>query len=334
MSLMKQIDADILALLPSAKSPVRWTTTSQVFEQLKTKGLDMGHRKTVLRRLQKLVGDGLVECRESGRIWEWQRTLDKPRDVPFDEALALKVLQTYASSLLPEQVSTSLVRLFEAADRRLKAGAALEGKHHSRWREKVAVAENYFKLHQPSVKPDVFGAVSQALFRERLLDVQYRSRARQGSEQKCLRPIGLVQQGELHYLVALGKADAKPKMYRLDRIDAAQMRPEGFTYPAGFSLDSYVKTQRQFDFLPLGEKRVTLKFSKDVAHFLSESKIADDQVIHDETGNEIIVSATVLLTERFYWWVRSFGPGVEVVAPPELRDEFARESAATAAHYT
>jgi hypothetical protein len=44
-------------------------------------------------------------------------------------------------------------------------------------------------------------------------------------------------------------------------------------------------------------------------------------------------SGTVMLSLKLRWWLRSFGPAVEVLAPAKLRAEFAEEARLTAQQY-
>jgi predicted DNA-binding transcriptional regulator YafY len=39
------------------------------------------------------------------------------------------------------------------------------------------------------------------------------------------------------------------------------------------------------------------------------------------------VQGTVMLSQRLRWWLRSFGPNVEVLTPASLRAELAAEAA-------
>ena len=67
---------------------------------------------------------------------------------------------------------------------------------------------------------------------------------------------------------------------------------------------------------------------------LEERRLSDDQTIKP-TGDDdgAIVTATVAESERLVWWLRSHGPGVEVLAPKGLRNRLAAEFAELSAAY-
>jgi predicted DNA-binding transcriptional regulator YafY len=122
-------------------------------------------------------------------------------------------------------------------------------------------------------------------------------------------------------------------MYRLDRLDSAKMMPESFSYPRAFRLDDYVKQQRQFDFMVEGEVTLTLLFLNGAGNHLLETPFAADQEAR-QTGDGLVeVQGTAVLSQRLRWWLRSFGPHVEVIGPQNLRAEFAQEARALAELY-
>jgi predicted DNA-binding transcriptional regulator YafY len=45
------------------------------------------------------------------------------------------------------------------------------------------------------------------------------------------------------------------------------------------------------------------------------------------------VTGTVVPSIKLRWWIRSLGAAAEILAPSELRDEFAREAATLAKRY-
>ena len=190
-----------------------------------------------------------------------------------------------------------------------------------------------FSLKYPAIDSKIFSAVSQALFYEHQLKIVYRPRARSDNvDAKIVHPLGLVEVGGLVYLVASMKRYPQPAMYRLDRLSSAEMLAQPFDYPRDFTLYNYVRQQRQFDFMVEGEVSLKLRFFSGAGDHLLEAPLAGDQEVV-RADRHIDVSGTVLLSQRLRWWLRSFGPNVEVLAPASLRAELAAESRALAALY-
>ncbi|QEI07903.1 WYL domain-containing protein [Pigmentiphaga aceris] len=130
-----------------------------------------------------------------------------------------------------------------------------------------------------------------------------------------------------------GKVKPNPTMYRLDRVSAAETLNQHFEYPADFSLATYVDTERKFDFYPEGQIKLVLRFKAHAAQSVLDGKIAPDQTIKRNNNGTTTVRATVTLSDKLRWWIRAFGPGVEVLSPRKLRQLFADETRDISAYY-
>jgi predicted DNA-binding transcriptional regulator YafY len=81
-----------------------------------------------------------------------------------------------------------------------------------------------------------------------------------------------------------------------------------------------------------GEILLKLSFSNGAGDHLLETPFADDQK-EQRVGDRLDVQGTTLLSQRLRWWLRSFGPSVEVLEPEDLRAELASEARELAAMY-
>lgn len=66
---------------------------------------------------------------------------------------------------------------------------------------------------------------------------------------------------------------------------------------------------------------------------LLEAPMATDQTSSRE-HDALFVRGTVLLSQRLPWWLRAFGPNVEVIGPAPLRIELADEAQRLARLYS
>lgn len=339
---MAKLDPDILRVLPTSRSPVKWMTTPEVAEALRRLNITINHVKTVQRHLQALEEQGVVTSRRAGTALEWQRkegasgiAARAGNLMTFDEALALQVLKRFAVRQLPSLVYSSLNALFEVAGDKLARGETTEGKRHARWDRKIAVLEGSLKLARPRIRDTVFQPVSQALFTEQLLEIVYRSNKQPPipPTTHVVMPLGLVEAADLIYLVA--KVPGKPAavMYRLDRMERAKLKDEGFSYPRDFFLSAYVETEKMFDYFPRGEIKLVLKFAPGTSRTIEEAPIAADQSVEKHDDGTTTIRATIMMTERLRWWIRAFGPYVEVLEPADLRADFEKEAEAAYALY-
>ncbi|WP_235020987.1 WYL domain-containing protein [Caballeronia telluris] len=217
--------------------------------------------------------------------------------------------------------------MFGVAEARLQRPNSPNEQHYSRWASKVAVESGGFALSYPVIDRELFAVVSKALFEERKLEMVYRPRHNADNETpKVVLPLGLVEVGGLVYLIGGTEGKQEPTMYRMDRLWQAKALPEAFSYPATFSLEQYVKQQRRFDFMVEKEVLLKLKFFDSAGDHLLEAPMAMDQK-DSRKGDALYVQGTVMLSQRLRWWLRSFGPNVEVLGPASLRAELVAEAA-------
>jgi predicted DNA-binding transcriptional regulator YafY len=345
-AMLKYDPADLLRLLPEDGPGVHGLTTSQVLENAQRAGLPYGYPRAVHRALSAL-GPLVFHDEGPGRTYLWKRRAGSSgmaatgrKMMRADEAVALQLLKRFACNQMPALVADELAPLMDVAGEVLAAFPASAPRAQRKlrtWLGKVAVEPGNFVLRQRPIARDVFAAVSQALLMEHELEFQYLYRTSDptiaGVEKvRVVHPLGLVEVGGIGYLVACTKARATPAMYRLDRMLAARVRDVPFSYPAAFSLDSYVKNQRNFDFFPQGAIRLELRFYDSAGDHLIETPMSDDQNV-TRIDDALEVRGTVTASKRMRWWIRSFGPCVEVLGPPELREEFAGEARALAQRY-
>ncbi|MBB5423602.1 putative DNA-binding transcriptional regulator YafY [Paraburkholderia sp. JPY158] len=338
---MSDIDRDIMRVLPDAATQGTYLSTPDIYKRLSGTVQNMPSTKTIHRHLVKLEQEGLVEMDQRGTASIWRRKAGASglaakagSMINFDEALALQTLRRFSSRQIPELVAESLTPLFEIAETRLMRTNSETERKYSRWASKVAVESGGFALHYPVIKPDKFAEVSRALFEERKLEIVYRPRHKADNDQaKVVLPFGLVEVGGLVYLVAGTEGKANPTMYRLDRLWDAKAMLESFVYPESFKLETYVRQQRNFDFMVENEVLLKLKFFGGAGDHLLEAPMSKDQK-SDRKDDALHVQGTVMLSQRLRWWLRSFGPNVEVLGPASLRAELVAEAAALAKIYS
>jgi predicted DNA-binding transcriptional regulator YafY len=334
------LDREIMQVLPDAARSEEPISTPDVHRKLSAMLLDPPVVKTVQRRLEEMLKDSLVLMEQRGRAKYWRKVAGASGlaakaagAMTHDEALALQTLRRFSTWRIPALVAETLSPLFDVAGKRLATVNSEHERRYRKWIDKIEVEAGSFALQYPEVDPDIFATVSQALFNEQKLEIVYQPRSKiYNAEAKIIYPLGLVEVGGLVYLVAAMPRHPNPAMYRLDRLARATMLPESFAYPREFRLSEYVREQRQFDFMVEGEIDLRLCFRNGAGNHLLEAPLSgDQQTIQGEDTLE--VQGTVLLSQRLRWWLRAFGPNVEVLGPESLRLELAAEARAMTAIY-
>ncbi len=334
------LDREIMQVLPDAGRGEEPISTPAVHSKLSAMLLDPPVVKTVQRRLEEMHKDSLVVMEQRGRAKYWRKVAGASGlaakaagMMTHDEALALQTLRRFSTWRIPALVAETLSPLFDVAGKRLATVNNEYERRYRKWIDKIEVETGSFALRYPEVDPNIFATVSQALFNEQKLEIVYQPRSKiDNADAKIVYPLGLVEVGGLVYLVAAMPRHPNPAMYRLDRLARATMSPEAFAYPRGFRLSKYVREQRQFDFIVEGEIDLRLRFRNGAGNHLLEAPLSDDQRV-TQRDNTLEVRGTVLSSQRLRWWLRAFGPNVEVLGPESLRSELAAEARAMTAIY-
>jgi len=220
----------------------------------------------------------------------------------LQESLLLKLSHEHVRKLLPQRLVTAMSGFFDQAERNLAPGsnAALE----RQWLRKVRVVATNQPLLPPEIVPDVFDAVTQALFENRELDIEYRNAAGEVKQAKVW-PLGLAQQGPRMYLVCRFSGYNNERSLALHRISKAQASTITFDYPGDFDLATYDADGR-FGFGEGERVKLNFRITKQAGLHLTESPLSEDQVVI-EHSDCYEISATVVDSEMLKRWLRGFG---------------------------
>jgi predicted DNA-binding transcriptional regulator YafY len=224
------------------------------------------------------------------------------------ESLLLTLAEQQLRSLLPTSLMKSMASFFEQA--RLNLGPHGETKKGRAWMSKVRVVSTTQPLLAPKISIDVFEAVSQALYEDRWLEVEYKN-ADGWKAQANVMPLGLAQQGARLYLVCRYDGYDNERILALNRMLSARASIHTFERPKDFDLAKY-DAEGQFGFGDGKQIRLTFRIQKTAGRHLLESPLSSDQE-SKEIGDELEISATVVDTEQLEWWLRGFGDSVSKI---------------------
>lgn len=290
----------------------RKVTAKELHEQLADTevGRDL---RTVQRQLEMLSEYFDIERDDRSKPYGY-RWKDRARGLALpmlteQESLLLTLAEQHLRSLLPSSLMKSMEGFFVQA--RTNLAPYSNAKREREWLSKVRVVSTTQPLLPPKIKPGVFEQVSNALYANQWLNVDYENAAGKRTQAEVM-PLGLAQQGPRLYLVCRFKDYDNERSLALHRIISAQASTFTFERPKGFDLEKYDDDGR-FGF---GEgKRIKLTFhiDKEAGYHLMESKLSEDQqVIEMEGAYEI--TATVVESAQLEWWLRGFGEQLEVVS--------------------
>ena len=296
----------------------RKVTAAELRDQVAGIGLERDVR-SIQRLLNDLSEQFDIERDGSGKPYgyRWKENA-APLAVPLlspQDALLLSLAEHYLRPLLPASIARSLGEFFEQGRRNLRQGASTRLERE--WMDKIAVASTTQPLLPPTIAAGVFEAVSEALYRNLWLELDYRNARGERRRQARVMPLGLAQQGPCLYLVARFEGYDDERSLALHRMSSASATNQSFERPADFSLARYDADGR-FGF---GEgRRVRLQMTIATAHgrHLLETPLSKDQVVRED-GDVLHVTATVVDSQWLWNWIRGFGDAVSSASVKPIR---------------
>ena len=283
----------------------RKITASDLHQQLKDAGIERDLR-TIQRQLEMLSEHFEIERDDRnkpyGYRWlEQAKALAVPNLTP-QESLLLQLAEEHLKQLLPARLMKSLDSFFIQAKRNL--GTNSNARLEKEWPSKVRVVATSQPLLPPKIAAGVFDAVSEALYSNRWLLLDYKNASGKRNSVEVM-PLGLVQQGTRLYVVCRFQGFDNERNLAIHRIVSAKMLALTFERPQDFDLQKYDDDGR-FGF---GDgKRIQLTFciTEGAGFHLLESPLSTDQKTKLVDGGYEI-TANVVQTAQLDWWLRGFG---------------------------
>lgn len=287
----------------------RKVTATELHEQLKDAGFDRDLR-TVQRQLEMLSEHFEIERDDRnkpyGYRWlEQAKALAVPNLTP-QESLLLQLAEEHLKNLLPAKLMKSMEGFFKQAQRNL--GPDSNAKLERQWASKVRVVATTQPLLPPKVAPGVFDVVSEALYNNRWLTLDYRNSGGRLNKVEIM-PLGLAQQGTRLYLVCRYKGYDNERSLALHRIQSAEMSVYTFDRPKDFDLKRYDDDGR-FGFGNGKLIKLSFRVDKDNSLHLQESPLSVDQVVTELPSGWVEIEATVVDSTILDRWLLGFGDAV------------------------
>ena len=287
--------------------------------------------RTIQRNMKDLAElfNGDIRKNADGE-WCWKdnaATISIP-GLTILQALTFNLANSYLSSLLPSSTVNELQPFFEQANEKLNDN---QYDKVVSWKKKIAVIQQTQAIIVPNINPEIHALVSHALIYDQQIKITYLHS--DGIESAyTINPLGLVLRNRITYLIAEKPEDNHVQIFSLHRVKEANDLYRKFNRQKDFDLHNYIKTQH----LAIGNiyvnnqsSKVTqslndrsinikLKLSKDIFKYIAETPLSEDQK-NTTYADHIEVTATVQFSEQLIFWLRSYGPDVEVIAPLDLR---------------
>lgn len=288
----------------------RTTTAAELHEHLNALGIERELR-TIQRQLDELSQAFDIERDDSTKPYRYrwlpQSTGINIPGLSNQESLLLTLAEQQLKDLLPANLMKSMASFFTQARSNLSHADA---DSQRAWLSKVRVVSTTQPLLPPKIKPGVFEQVSNALYGDHWLRVEYKNANGKITHAEVM-PLGLAQQGTRMYLVCRFRGYDNERNLALNRLVSAEASTMTFKRPKEFDLRQYDDNGGFGN--GRGKKiRLTFQIEKKAGVHLLESMLSADQQV-TEVGNYYEVSATVVETRWLNTWLLGFGSEIHNV---------------------
>lgn len=282
------------------------------------------HRRTVYRDIDLLSSGGVPIWQDGGRFGiERSQYLTTVR-LNFNEAAVLFI----AARLLARHSDEHNPHVVTALDKLATALPEPVSRHIARTADAVRqrpINDRYIQ---------VLEAVTLAWASRRKVRLWYRSPR---SGQVRIRDfatyfVEATQTGFSCYAIGWDDWANDMRTFKLERLERAQMLDEGYDIPSDFDPQVYLASSWG---IMRGEKEteVVLQFSPAVDSRVKESMWHPSQAVDDLENGGCLLTLRVTEVREMVPWIRSWGPDVEVLEPPALREEIAADARRAAMVY-
>ena len=303
-----QLSHELLRRIPKGRT----VTAPELHQQLADAGYERDMR-TIQRQLETLAELYNLDRDDSSKpyryCWKERASGFSLPSLSTQESLLLMLAEQHLSSLLPAKLMKSMEGFFTQA--RSQLGDKASTQREREWLQKVRVVSTSQPLLPPKIDPTVFDQVSNALYGNQWLEVDYKNAAGKRTSARVM-PLGLAQQGPRMYLVCRFDGYDNERSLALHRIITARASTLTFERPKDFDLKQYDDDGR-FGYGDGERIRLSFRIEKEAGLHLLESPLsADQQMVERDDAYEI--TATVVDSDMLEWWLRGFGEAVSEIS--------------------
>lgn len=240
-----------------------------------------------------------------------------------DELLALRlgvrIPPLRASSHLAAATRSALVKLDEILERRF--GQPWDD-------DAISVDVSAYSLSAEATK--VLEVLEEAVRKHFAVVIHYYTLSRNEETKRTVDPYGLTFRRHSWYLVGWCHLRRAERVFRLDRVLKVEKTGRTFQRPASFSLEKFFADA--WEVYASGKIiNVKLRFSPFLGPVVKPALAPRGSFRAAAEG--LLFEGRVPASDEFCRWLLTFGEDVEVLAPPELRQDVARRLEAAAALY-
>ncbi len=170
---------------------------------------------------------------------------------------------------------------------------------------------------------DILKILYEVIQARQTIEVEYHSFGRDTVTQRRLNPLHLWHQQGGIYLAAFCHQRQEIRTFAVERFRRLHVTNATFELPTGFNLDQYLEAS--FGLSRGRPIRVSLRFSRAVAHCISERRWHSSQSLEPLLTGELDLTLRVPISPELKRWIMSYGKDVTIREPARLREDIRRE---------
>lgn len=174
---------------------------------------------------------------------------------------------------------------------------------------------------RPRVDDHLLERLRHAILAQRRVRLRHRKGPDSRARWQTVGPLGFLY-GSRHYLVARSERRKQVVLFRLSRIDRVEPLESGFEAPQDFDLAAFAR--RSFGVFQEEPFDVVWRFRPAAADEAREHVFHPDQEVEEQADGSLLVRFRAGGLREMAWHLVTWGEDVEVIEPPELRQELER----------
>lgn len=290
------------------------------------------HTKTVRRAITSLQEAGFAVVEKTGprgrKTWHVQTQEGLTQlTFTFDEALALYLGRRFLTPMAGTHIWTAANQAFQ------KIRACL-GSTAVKYVDELAPRLHLtaFGAGDYSAKGEIIEQLLIGMEDHKVVHIVYQSLRSTEPVTYKIDPYVLVWHRGSLYLIGFSHNHDETRMFKVDRIQAAEKSVFDFETPADFDSEAFMS--KAFG-VYVGQDDITVKvrFRPAVARYVEESTWHSSQKLTRQRDGSIVAEFQLSDTREIKAWILSFGSLAEVLEPTELRQEVADELLKTFRQY-
>lgn len=184
---------------------------------------------------------------------------------------------------------------------------------------------SFFLEPSRDIDMDIWDTVTESLQEERVLRIEYCAPGHKDTVLREIEPYHMVSYHGDWYVIGLCYHHDEIRTYAVSRMGKAKLLSEYSYIPDDFDLQEIMGAHFGIIY---GEKeyKVRLKFNRNHASYIREREWHPSQKVTEHRDGSLTLSLTVNHLYEIKKWILSWGKGVEILSPKELRKDILQEA--------